>query len=160
MKIRFFIIVSLVAIIAGVVGYWSGFREGWSLSIRADAALRGSIAMAQLDSINRNDTDRLKFGFESEIDQGLIYWYQLTNSFVAPLINFLTGENIIPGYERSIRRLAVYRKKNKSPLIDSDEGKSLQEYAEKSDSAFVPEVKKANEYVHRALNEMVEKYSK
>jgi hypothetical protein len=155
------ITIGVVAIVAAALaGYWAGFREGWNMGIRADAAPRGSIAIAQLQFIDRGRIDDVKVGLESEIDMGLIHWHHLSNSFVAPFINVFSGTDVIPDYEQYVRRLAVYRQKHKSSLHNPALQKSLLENAEKAGPEFVEEMRKGGDEARRALDEMVEKYGK
>lgn len=161
MKLGFAITAVLVAItVAAAGGYWVGFREAWSMGVRADAAPRGSIAVWQLQLIDRGRIDDVRAGLEHDIDMGLILWHDLSTSHVAPFMNTLSGTEVVPEYEQYVRRIALYRKTHGSPLHDPARERSLMESSAKVSPEFAAEMKKGGDDARRALNEMVEKYGR
>ena len=105
--------VVLVAV-AACAGYWAGFRTAWTMGMSADAAPRGTIAVYQLRLLERGRLNDVKLGLEHDVDMGLINWHGLLASPVSPVINVLSGYDVMPEYERYVRRLATYRKNHKS----------------------------------------------
>ena len=153
-------VVLTLVIAAAFGGYWAGFQDAWDMGLRADAAPRGAIAVAQLQRIERNRIDDVKLGLEHDIDMGLIHWHDLSKSQVRPFINLFSGADVVPDYERYVRRLAAYRKAHPSTLSDPAMAKSLVESSAKVSPERADDMRKGRESSLRALNEMVETYGK
>jgi hypothetical protein len=138
------IVATIVAVIAACGGYWLGFREAWSMGIRADAAPKGVVAIGQLRLIEQGRVDDLRGVLENDIDTGLILWRDLSTSPLRPIMNQLSGTEVFPEYEQYVRKLATYRKSHKSPL---------------SNPAAVRELGQSTESASRAIDEVVKKYA-
>jgi hypothetical protein len=152
-------ILVVCATIAACGGYWLGFREAWGMGIRADAAPKGVIAIGNLRLIESGRTNDLKFALESEIDTGLMLWHDLSASPLRPVMNPLSGIEIFPDYEQYVRKLAAYRKANKSPLSDPKLTESLISNARKHDPALARELEQSKHSAERAIDEVVKKYA-
>jgi hypothetical protein len=116
------VLVVVVAIAAACGGYWLGFREAWSMGLRADAAPKGVIAIGQLRLIKQGRINDLKGILENDIDTGLILWHDLSASQLRPLMNTLSGTEVFPEYEQYVRKLATYRKAHQSGLYPAPAG--------------------------------------
>lgn len=153
------VVIAVVAFIAACGGYWLGFREAWSMGLRADAAPKGAVAIAHLRLIESGRLNDVKFALESDIDTGLVLWHDLYSSPLRPAINALSGIDVFPEYEQYVRRLASYRKANKSPLSDPKLTESMISSAGKHNPAFARELAQSKESADRAIDEMVKKYA-
>jgi hypothetical protein len=160
MRITVAIAIFVVATsVAAIGGYWAGFREAWSMGIRADAAPRGALALAQLNLIQSGRIDDVKPMLEHDIDMGLILWHDLSKSSVGPLVNTLSGVEVIPDYEQYVRRLALYRSTHRSSLHDPESIKSLIDGAAKLNPSVAEEITAGSNNARRALDETVSKYA-
>lgn len=149
----------LVALgLAAASGYWMGFRHAWGLGLQADAPVRGSIAIAHLKMLERGQASDLRIPFEAEIDSGLMWWAQLEDHPMYPFLNVLTGQEIVPDYELYVKRVANYRKANKSPLRDPVLVESMLRSVREKDAGFADELVEGGRQSDAAIDRMVEKY--
>jgi hypothetical protein len=100
--------------VAAAAGFWWGFREAWSLGVAADFLPRGVIASQQLKALEVGKTDFVAIGLESDVDNGLIWGYDLFHQPLRPILDPLSGYNVYPEYEKYAVRLADYRKDHPS----------------------------------------------
>ena len=113
-------VVAGVAVLSTVVGYFIGFRQAWEMGLMVEAAPRGVVALANIRSIDAAQTERVKFVLEGDIDAGLLWWHEISNSRLLPVLDQLSGSDVYPASEKYVRRLAEYRKANPSPYWDSE----------------------------------------
>jgi hypothetical protein len=146
------LLVSGVAVVAAAVGYWIGFRQAWEMGLMAEAAPRGVVALANIRSIDAARTDQVKFTLEGEIDVGLLWWHEISNSRLLPVLNQLSGSDVYPSSEKYVRRLAEYRKANPSPYWDLELNAQVDANLAKAD----PELAKALAESDRAGREAIE----
>lgn len=100
--------VILSSLLAAAGGYWFGFRQGWVLSQEADASARGALAVLQLHSLDQGRVDDVKLLWEHDVDFGLLLWPAIDSYPLRSSLNVLWGQNVIPDYEKYVRRLAIY----------------------------------------------------
>ena len=112
---RLGLLCAAVALVSAVGGYVVGFRSAWELGLYADAAPRGSLALSSLRALQAGRLDQLRPVLEGDIDSGLIWWSRLESSVNYPVINLLSGTDVVPDYERYVRRLAAHRAVTASP---------------------------------------------
>lgn len=96
--------------------FWLGFREGVKVGLLVDAVPRGSISLYQLENLKQGQlTQNVTTGLESDIDVALLCADLYEHH---PLYQFLESAWGLPvsSAERSLGRLANYRKFNLSPL--------------------------------------------
>ena len=153
------VLILAAAAVAACGGYWVGFRHAWDMGLRADAAPRGAIAVSQLRFLEQGRLNDVRVGLEHDIDMGLIHWHELLASPASPLLNVLSGEDVMPEYERYVRRLAMYRKGHRSSLNDAAQVQSLIDRAGKVSPSAAADMKQGNEQVVKTLDEMVRKYA-
>ena len=135
------VVLAVVAIIAACGGYWLGFREAWSMGIRADAAPKGVVAIGQLRLIELGRIEDLRGALETDVDTGLMLWHDLSASPLRPVMNTLSGIEVFPAYEQYVRKLATYRKTHKSPLSDPTAAREMGPSAESASRAIDQVVK-------------------
>jgi hypothetical protein len=158
---RRFAIATTVVVALGMAaagGYWLGFRHAWNLGLQAQAPVRGSLSIAHLRLLDQGRHSDLKTFYESDIDSGLMWWAQLEDDPNYRLLNVLSGHNIVPEYERYVKRLAIYRKTNKSPLRDPALVESMISSARKADPAFAQDLEQGGRVGDQAIDRMVKKY--
>jgi hypothetical protein len=161
MKMQLTIAGSVILLaVATAGGYWLGFRDAWSMGMRADAAPRGAVSIAQLHLIERGRLNEVKFALESDVDSGLVQWHDLSGSRLRPFVNVLSGTEVFPEYEAYVRALATYRKANKSPLADSTLTESMIAGAERASPQFARELAQSHKNAQRAIDEMVTAYGR
>ena len=139
-------------------GYYLGFRHAWNLGLQAEAPVRASLAIGNLRLLEQGRVSDLKFFYESEIDSGLMWWAQLEDDASYRLLNVLSGHEIVPQYERYVKRAAAYRKLNKSPLRDPALVESMLKSARDADPAFAHELEEGGRQAENAIDRMVKKY--
>jgi hypothetical protein len=147
-----------VAIVAAVAGYCIGFRQAWTLGVMADAPVRGAIAVAQLNALDKNQLDPVRTLLEAEIDSGLMWWAEVEQSPMHGALNALSGQDLIPGNLRYVRRVATYRKAHPSPLADPAVIATMLESARTDDSDFADELAEGTKETDLAIARMIEKY--
>ena len=154
-RIAIAILVMCLLSVAG--GFWFGFREALSLGVMADSLPRGSIAIQQLAALRAGKTQNLATALEFNVDEGLIWGYDLFNHPLRPLFRPLWGFDVFPDYEKYAVRLANYRKEHPSPhtteylkYLPRETTKERANYAELAEGARVYEFK---------LNAMVKRYA-
>jgi len=158
---RWLTIVAVVAFVTVVsaVSFRVGFRYGWQMGGMTDAAPRGVVALQLARSIDAGRTDQAKYYFESQIDAGLMYWHDVSQSQLLPFLNTLSGDDIYPGYEKYVRRLAQYRQASPSPLWDpkmtAEVGKNLAQ----SDPQLAKDLTDAGREAKDAMDSVVSKYA-
>lgn len=116
MRFRTAIFVVAVCLVSAAIGYWFGFREAMTLGVAADFMPRGSIAVARLDALRAGNTRNLAVSFESDVDSGLIWGYDVVNHPLRHLWKPLWGLDIYPEYEQYAVRLANHRQRHPSPF--------------------------------------------
>jgi hypothetical protein len=147
-----------VAIVAAVGGYCIGFRQAWNLGVMADAPVRGAIAVAQLQALDRQQIDPIRTQLEAEIDSGLMWWAQVEQSPTYGALNALSGHDLIPAHLRYVRRVATYRKTHPSPLADPALIAKMLESVRADDPDFADQLAESGRESTAAIARMVEKY--
>jgi len=100
--------------VAAAAGFWLGFREGWTLSAAAEVLPRGARSVAHLEAIHAGRVRPVQLGLEFDVDNGLIWGYEVVNHPLRELWGPLWGIDVYPGYERYLTRLADYRRDHPS----------------------------------------------
>ena len=154
-------VVAAVVIVAAslVLGFWLGFRHGWQMGLMVEAAPRGVVGMQLGRRIDADQGDEAKYYFESQIDAGLIFWHDVSESRLSPFLNTLIGDDVYPEYEKYIRRLAAYRKVNASPLWDAAAIAEVDAHMANHDPALAKEMAAASFDAKKAMDEVVSKYA-
>ena len=112
-------LVSAVSLASGMVGYWLGFRQALPLGVAADFMPRGTIAAQQLEAMRAGRTERVATALEFDVDNGLIWGYDVVNHPLRRLWKPVWGWDVYPDYEQYAVRLATYRKQH-PPLMKPD----------------------------------------
>jgi len=151
------ITIFMACLLSAAAGFWFGFREALPLGLMADMLPRGTIAIQQLAALRSGKTQNLATALEFDVDEGLVWGYDLFNSPMRPLFSPLWGFDVYPGYEKYAVRLANYRKVHPSPhtsdfLQNVPKGTKEEKanYAELAEGARLYEFK---------LNAMVKRYA-
>lgn len=154
------VVLSVVALIGAAAcgSYWLGFRHAWALGLMADAPVRGSFAIGQLKLLEQGRLPDLRFTYESDIDTGLMSWAQLEADPTYQLLNVLTGQDIVPGHEQYVKRVATYRKTHQSPLREPALVEQMLSSARKADPAFARELEEGGRESAMAIDRMITKY--
>src|SRR5688572_16443551 len=158
---RFAIAVAVVVALGIAVfgAYGLGFRHAWNLSLKAEAPVRATLAIGHLRLLEQGRHSDLRTFYESDIDSGLMWWAQLEDDPRYRLLNVLSGHDVVPEYERYVRRLAAYRKSNKSPLRDQALVESMLKSAREADPAFARDLEEGGRELEQAIDRMVKKYA-
>jgi hypothetical protein len=134
----------LVALgVAASGGYLLGFRNAWDMSLKAEAPVRGTLAIGHLRLIEAGRLSDLRTFFESDIDSGLMWWAQLEDESAFGLINVLSGHDVVPNYEQYVTRVATYRKVHKSPIRERDRVESMLNAVREKDPGFARELEES-----------------
>ncbi len=115
-RLKFTTTLLLACSLSAAGGFWFGFREALSLGVMADSLPRGMIAVQQLSAIRAGQTQNLATALEFNVDDGLVWGYDLFGHPLLPLFGPLWGFEVHPEYEKYAVRLADYRKGNPSPM--------------------------------------------
>jgi hypothetical protein len=152
-------VVSLTALAALAIGFYAGFRQGWQLSGMTDAAPRAMVAMQLNERIDAGHVDEAKYYFDSQIDAGLMFWHDVSESPVSSYLNTLTGDKVFPEYEKYIRRLAEYRKANPSPLWDPAMIAEVDANIAKHDPELAKEMSETGQDAKKVMDEVIQQYA-
>jgi hypothetical protein len=151
------IAVLLGCLLSAAGGFWFGFREGLPLGLMADSLPRGAIAMQQLAALRSGKTQNLATALEFNVDDGLVWGYDVFNHPLRPLFGPVWAFNVYPEYEKYAVRLADYRREHPSPMkneflenLPRDSEQDRANYAALSEGARLHEMK---------LNAMVQRYA-
>jgi len=150
----------VAAVVAAAAGYWVGFRHAWEMGLMADAPVRGVLATHYLRALEKGQSDNLRTSFEGDIDVGLMLWAQLEESPQFGAINALSGQDVDPGLEKYVRRLATYRKSHESPLRDTATIARMLDSVRETDPAFAEDLEASGHESDAAIDRMIEKYAK
>src|SRR5437879_5040522 len=101
--------------ISAAVGFWFGFREALPIGVMADRLPQGVIAVQQLTALRAGKTQNLATALEFNIDDGLVWGYDLFNHPLRRLFSPVWGFSPLPDYEKYATRLADYRVQHPSP---------------------------------------------
>lgn len=138
-------------------GYWTGFREAWTLGLVADSLPRGVLATGQLESMKTGKPELVKVLLESEIDAGLVRAEWIFDHPLRRILNPLSGTNVYPEYEQYAIRLANYRKRNPSPLDVRQQDPTREDTSEKQEAAR--QVQREIDDAVAARNRNIERYA-
>ena len=148
----------LLALVAGVGGYWLGFLYGSRWGLMADGLPRGVVAVGNLHLLERGHPDSVRFYLETEVDSGLMDWDQLERFPLRSAFNTLYGDNVIPGYEGYVRKLAAYRKEHPSPLDDPSLTQQTIQHIREQDPAMAQEMQEGDSLRRQRIQELLKKY--
>ena len=113
----------LACSVAAAAGYWAGFREAWILSAGLETLPRGARSVAHLEAVQAGKMRPVLLGLEFDVDNGLLWGYEVMQHPLRELWAPVWGLDIYPGYERYLTRLADYRKAHpsatRSDMFDS-----------------------------------------
>jgi len=139
-------------------GYWLGFRHAWNLALQAETPVRASLAIGHLRLLEQGRLSDLRTFYESDIDSGLMWWAQLEGDPSYRLLNVLSGHDVVPEYERYVKRVAAYRQSNKSPLRDPALVESMLKSMREADPVLARELEESGREGEQAIDRMVKKY--
>lgn len=104
----------LACSVAAAAGYWAGFREAWTLSAAVETLPRGARSVTHLEAVQAGKMRPVLLGLEFDVDNGLLWGYEVMSHPLRELWRPVWGLDIYPGYERYLTRLADYRKAHPS----------------------------------------------
>ena len=107
-------LVVLASAASAAAGFWLGFREAWSVSASAEILPHAARSVAYLEAIHAGRIRPVELGLEFDVDNGLIWGYEVMNHPLRELWGPLWGLDVYPGYERHLTRLADYRRDHPS----------------------------------------------
>jgi hypothetical protein len=102
--------------LSAAAGFWIGFREAWSLGAAVDLLPRGARSVAHLEYLQAGKMRPVVLGLEFDVDNGLVWGYDLVNHPLRELWGPVWGFDGYPSYERYLTRLANYRKDHPSSM--------------------------------------------
>ena len=108
------LLVAATCAVSAAAGFWAGFREAWILGSAADVLPRGARSVAHLEAIAAGKLRPVLLGLEFDVDNGLLWGYEIMNHPLRELWTPLWGLDIYPAYERYLTRLANYRRDHPS----------------------------------------------
>jgi hypothetical protein len=156
---RLFLIVVVFAgvCISAAVGFWFGFREALPLGVKIDRLPQGAIAVQQLNALRVGNTQNLATALEFNVDEGLVWSYDVFNHPLRGFLGPLWGLNL-PDYEKYATRLADYRKQHRSPMpTEPVEHKPLDN--PEDEAQFQALMRYGTELHHFKLQAMIERYA-
>ena len=147
----------LACLLSAAGGFWLGFREALPLGLMADNLPRGVIAVQQLAALRFGKTQNLATALEFNVDQGLVWGYDLFNHPLRPLFRPFWDFDVYPDYEKYAARLADYRRGHPSPM-NRDFLQYLPKESEDDKATYAEFLEGARSYEFK-LNAMVKRYA-
>ena len=145
-------------LLAGAGGYVVGFRQGWRLSTLVDRPVRGALSLGLMHGLENGKIDAVKTSFESDIDNGLLWWPDVESFPAYPILGAISGDPYIPDVVTDVRRLASYRKQHESPLFRPEVVNSMLDSVRNADSAMADELAASRADIDARMAAMVKKY--
>lgn len=146
--------------LSAAAGFWLGFREAWWLAPAAYSLPRGTTAAILLKSLAAGKPSPVVTTLESDVDNGLIWGYEL---FHYPLREFLSPiwgiEGYPENYEKYAVRLANYRMEHPSPIMKPDALAIFSRGETEQDKAFYETLSEGKRRAEFKLNAMVKRYA-
>ena len=147
-----------LAFLAGIGGYVVGFRQGWRLSILVERPVRGAQSLALMHGLDNGKIDAVKTSFESDIDNGLLWWPDVESFPAYPILGEISGDPYIPDTVAYVRRLASYRRQHESPLNRPEVVNGMLDSVRKADPAMADELAASRGDIDARMAEMIKKY--
>lgn len=104
----------LTCSLSAAAGFWWGFREAWTLGMATERLPRGAAAVHYLDALHAGKTRTALVGLEFDVDNGLVWGYEVMRHPLRELWEPLWGFEVSPQLEKYATRLADYRKAHPS----------------------------------------------
>jgi len=154
------VVVALLAmtLIAGAGGYILGFRQGWRLSLLVERPVRGAQSLALMHGLENGKVDAVKTSFESDIDNGLLWWPDVERFPAYGSLSALSGEPVVADTITYVRRLASYRRQHESPLNRPEVVNSMLDSVRKADPGMADELAASRGDIDARMAEMIKKY--
>ena len=108
------LLVVLACSVSAAAGFWLGFREGETVGAALDVVPRGARSVTHLEAIHAGNLRPVVLGLEFDVDNGLVWGYELASHPLRELWGPLWGFEAYPSYERYLTRLANYRRDHPS----------------------------------------------
>jgi hypothetical protein len=145
-------------LLVGVGGYVVGFRQGWRMSIQVERPVRGAISLSLMHGLDNGKLDAIKTSFESDIDNGLLWWPDVERFPAYGSLSALSGEPAVADTITYVRRLATYRRQHESPLNKPEVVSSMLDSVRKTDPAMAAELAAGRGDIDARMAEMIKKY--
>ena len=152
---RYSIVLAIIATITGAAGYWLGFRDGFNLGPKVNAAPKGVVSLATLREIQRGDTIQPQSILQQDIDIGLVWWHDVRQFPLSPYLASIWGFDVYPQNEKYVRILAEYRAKHPSPFMDENLTSRMLEHMPPD---LRPEMETSGKEINRILKQMIQEY--
>lgn len=154
------LVLALIAVVIGLLGYAVGFRHGMHTGIRTESVARGVLAIHTTRFIEQQRLDNIRLLLESDIDNGIMQWGALERSQTFRFIDKLYGFPVRGTLEDYIRRLAAYRRDHASMYGDPELAERTVQNIAKRDPAFAAEIAKSQASMSVEMRAIVDRYSK
>ena len=99
---------------SAAAGFWEGYREGWIFGSAVDNLPRSARSVKHLEMIHAGNLRPVVLALEFDVDNGLMWGYEVVNHPLRDLWGPVWGFEVYPGYEGYLTRLADYRKEHPS----------------------------------------------
>jgi hypothetical protein len=146
------------ALLAGAGGYLVGFRQGWRLSPLVETPVRGAQSLALMRGLEKGNINAVKTSFESDIDNGLLWWSDVESFPAYPILPEISGDPYMRDNVGYLRRLASYRREHESPLRRPEVVNGMLDSIRKSDPAMADQLAASRGDIDARMAEMVKKY--
>lgn len=147
-----------LGLLAATGGYIVGFRQGWRLSILVERPVRGAQSLALMHGLENGKIDAVKTSFESDIDNGLLWWPDVESYPAYPILSEIAGDPYIRDTVVYVRRLASYRKQHESPLDRPDVVNGMLDSVRKADPTMADELAAGRGDIDARMAEVIRKY--
>jgi hypothetical protein len=111
-----------------------------------------------MHGLENGKIDAVKTSFESDIDNGLLWWPDVESFPAYPILGAISGDPYIPDVVTDVRRLASYRKQHESPLFRPEVVNSMLDSVRNADSAMADELAASRADIDARMAAMVKKY--
>lgn len=157
---RFILAIAVVTIVlvAAGGGYVVGFRQAWGLSLLNERPIRGALSLGLMHALDKGNVDAVRTSFESDIDNGLLWWSDVERFPLYGILNSLSGDPYASGSVEYLRRIAKYRKEHDSPLNRPEVVNRMLDSVRKADPAMADELAAGRPQYDARMAEVIRKY--
>ena len=145
-------------LVAAAGSYIAGFRQAWRLSVLNERPIRGALSLGLIHALDKGKVDDVRTLFESDIDNGLLWWSDVERFPLYGVLNALSGDPYASSSVDYVRRIARYRSQHESPLNRPEVVNGMLDSVRKTDPAMADQLAAGGGEIDARMAEVLRKY--
>ena len=154
------VVLVTTVLVAAAGGYVTGFRQAWRLSALNERPVRGALSLGLMHALDKGKVDDVRTMFESDIDNGLLWWPDVERFPLYGALNALSGDPYASSSVDYVRRIATYRREHESPLNRPEVVNGMLDSVRKTDPAMADELAASRGEIDARMAEVIRKYGR